>query len=51
MPALASGTDVVAAAEAARRKADPLTVYDLAASALAAGRDEPRLKYLQVLAV
>ena len=51
MPALASGTDVVAAAEAARRKADPLTVYDLAASALAAGRDEPRLKYLQVLAL
>lgn len=46
-----STADALAAAEAARRKGDPLAVHDLASSALAAGRSEPRLRYLQVLAL
>ncbi|HYI63664.1 MAG TPA: hypothetical protein VEW71_02140, partial [Allosphingosinicella sp.] len=46
-----SGGDVIAQAEAARRNADPLSVYDLASGALAAGQAGPRLKYLQVLAL
>lgn len=41
----------VAAAEAARRKADPLAVYDIVSEALGAGANDPRLHYLQVLAL
>ena len=38
-------------AEAARREGNPLALYDLAQSAIAAGHDAPRLRYLQVLAL
>jgi AcrR family transcriptional regulator len=38
-------------AEAARREGNPLALYDRARSAIAAGQDEPRFRYLQVLAL
>ena len=41
----------MAAAEAARRKGDPLGLYDIVSGALASGEDQLRLRYLHVLAL